>query len=78
MIMTDSIQLLNFWLAEEQQAGAPNPKQAVLSTCAKDGQARLLQILSTKVYWIYQYHDSFLTSRFIFTLIFLVSSQNQF
>lgn len=36
--MTSPIQLLNAWLAEEQHAGAPNPKQAVLATCAQGGQ----------------------------------------
>jgi len=34
--MLSPFELLNSWLAEENQAGAPNPRQAVLATCAKD------------------------------------------
>lgn len=30
--MTDPIEILSLWLREEQSAGAPNPRQAVLST----------------------------------------------
>ena len=33
--MIPPIELLNSWLAEEQSAGAPNPRQAVLATCTK-------------------------------------------
>lgn len=40
------IELLNAWLSEEQHAGAPSPKQAVLSTCSKGGapHARVVAI----------------------------------
>lgn len=34
--MLPPLTLLNAWLTEENQAGAPNPHQAVLATCAKD------------------------------------------
>lgn len=32
----DPIELLNNWLVDEKNAGAPSPRQAVLSSCAKD------------------------------------------
>src|SRR6185312_3798159 len=40
------IELLNTWITEEQHAGAPNPCQAVLATCAKDAipHARVVAI----------------------------------
>ncbi len=38
--------LLNKWLTEEHQSGAPKPQQAVLATCAKDAipHARVVAI----------------------------------
>lgn len=43
---TTPLELLNRWLAEEKNAGAPNPQQAVLSTCSKGGlpHARVVAI----------------------------------
>lgn len=43
---TPPIELLNIWITEEQRAGAPNPRQAVLSTCAKNAMphARVVAI----------------------------------
>lgn len=40
------IDLLNSWLTEENLAGAPNPRHAVLATCAKDAipHARVVSI----------------------------------
>lgn len=40
------IELLNSWLTDESQAGAPNPRQAVLATCAKNAipHARVVAI----------------------------------
>lgn len=43
--MTSPFELLNAWLAEEHQAGAPNPCQAVLATCGEEGpHARVVVI----------------------------------
>jgi len=44
--MISPFELLNSWLTEENQAGAPNPRQAVLATCAKDAipHARVVAI----------------------------------
>lgn len=35
--MTEFINLIHQWLEEERRAGAPNPQQAVLATCADHG-----------------------------------------
>tara|TARA_R110000868_G_scaffold32318_1_gene117595 strand:+ start:1197 stop:1778 length:582 start_codon:yes stop_codon:yes gene_type:complete len=44
--MTEPLSLLKAWLDEEQAKGAPNPRQAVLSTCGNDAipHARVVAI----------------------------------